>query len=99
MKIVEDFIDKSYNNNGKFRKSHWVLRVKPKKLKKSSEISIFLIFLHCQFVFYFSFFFVLHYSSFSIFSFFPFDFFYVFIFLSLSFLFDFLIVFSIVLKI
>ena len=79
MEIVEDFDEKSYNNNGKPCKSSMILRVKPNFF----IFPLFLIFRHF-FVFFFHFIFpfliFLHFLSFS-FMFFLF----LFLFLSLSF--------------
>ena len=67
MEIVEDFDDKSYNNNGKPLRSSRILRVNPNFF---IFLSVFIMFLH---FFVFFFFFILSFSSFfSIFSFFPF---------------------------
>ena len=52
MEIVKDFVEKSYNNNGKPWKSSRILRVKRKTLFKSSEISQFLLFFLQKSVFF-----------------------------------------------
>ena len=74
MEIVEDFNEKSYNNNGKPWKSSRILRVNP---CFSFFLSFFIIFLHFFFSFFifhllvfsffiiFSFFIFLHFPSFS----------------------------------
>ena len=64
LEIVEDFDEKSYNNNGKPWKSSRILRVKPFFF---IFLSFFIIFLHF-FVFFsfFSFFIFFHFLSFSI---------------------------------
>ena len=69
MDIVEDFVEKSYNNNGKPWKSSGILRVKTKTLEIFRDFAFvfilpfFLKFLHistCFFIFH-------HFSSFSTF--------------------------------
>ena len=59
MEIVEDFDEKSYNNNGKPWKSSRILRVNPNFF---ILLSFFIIFLHFSFFFFiflfFSFFFI-----------------------------------------
>ena len=74
MEIVEDFDEKSYNNNGKPQKSSRILRVNPNFF---IFLSLFIIFLHFAFFFIISFF--LHFSScFFIFHFFSFVFLFLF---------------------
>ena len=73
MEIVEDFEEKSYNNNGKPWKSSRILRVNPFVF---IFLSFFIIFLHFSFFFAFFIFSLFHYSFifsyFFIFSFFHF---------------------------
>ena len=93
MEIVEDFDEKSYNNNGKPWKSSWILRVNPIFFIFLSFFIIFLHFFHFSFFSFFHFFFFFiffHFLSFS-FIFFHFPSFSFFHFLSFSFIvFDFL---------
>ena len=94
MEIVEDFDEKSYNNNGKPWKSSRILRVKPHVF----IFSLFIIFLHFSFShfffffifrFFFLFFHFFHFLIFFIYSMFV-IFFISFIFLISSFFFMFL---------
>ena len=81
MEIVEDFDEKSYNNNGKPWKSSTILRVNPNFF---IFLSFFFIFLHFRFFNFFHFFMSLHFSI----SFFHFFQFFIFLhFLSFSFMF------------
>ena len=91
MEIVEDFEEKSYNNNGKPLKSSRILRVNPMCF---IFLSVFCIFLHFSFCSTFSFLHFLHIFIFSFFSFchflnFSFFHFINFFFLSCSFFFVF----------
>ena len=97
MEIVEDFDEKSYNNNGKSLKSSKILRVNP---FFPIFLSFFIIFLHFFHFSFFPFFFIFHFSIFFIFSFFFqfFIFLHFFIiffhFLSFSFIFSHFLAFS-----
>ena len=71
MEIVEDFDEKSYNNNGKPWKSSRILRVKPNFFIFSLFI-IFLIFPFPFFTLFHFFHFFFHFSFFLIFFIFPF---------------------------
>ena len=97
MEIVEDFDEKSYNNNGKPWKSSRILRGNSHFF---SFLSFFIIFLHF-FRFFFHFFIFFHFFPFFfIFSFFPFfpfffNFFFIFpFFFHFFFIFSFFTIFS-----
>ena len=91
MKFVEDFIEKSYNNDGKPWKSSRILCVKPKTLEIFRDFAFFLVF----FIFFISFFFFLHFSFlfFFLFFFFFFHFFCSFFFISHFFFFSLIFLF------
>ena len=73
MEIVEDFDEKSYNNNGKPWKSSRILRLNP--FFFFIFLSFFIIFLHFSVFFFF---FLSFFQFFFIFSFFHFFFFFIF---------------------
>ena len=71
MEIVEDFDEKSYNNNGKPWKSSRILRLNQNFF---IFLSFYIIFLHFPFFSIFSFFHFIHFSIFLFFHFFIFSF-------------------------
>ena len=90
MEIVEDFDEKSYNNNGKSWKSSMILRVNP-------IFSFFFLFSSFFSIFsFFHFFIFFHFFSFSLFFFIFFIFFQFFIFLYFSFIFFYFLSFSVI---
>ena len=89
MEIVEDFDEKSYNNNGKPWKSSGILSVKPKFFIFSMFV-MFFVFSFPFFSFFFNFQHVLHFFIFHFLFFLHFSFFFIFLhFLSCSFSFFF----------